>query len=263
MTEKKHKKKKILIIKMLTVTLIFINWLLYRFIVIQDSLPWDSAFPIKDYFQLYVLYPFTYFLSQHLFLRDALTIIASSLLDICIVTYLIVSIKKGTSWKPYITIGLFYFVRGTLIQTIFLFPIPDNYLMADPSFPSLSVSTERAADFFFSGHTGISFMFFLHYRDYGYKALKYFCLGLSMYEALYLVITRNHYSIDVIFGVICSYYCFTMGCKLAVLLDRYVPIFGRFDSVNKDSLRATPMNPTHDGNTYGVVTNGSSDVENI
>ena len=75
-------------------------------------------------------------------------------------------IKFGNSIKPLIAFLLFYGLRG-IIQTFFLLDYYPIYLFTYPGFTSLSVPSSRAADFFYSGHTGCAFLITLNFKEMG------------------------------------------------------------------------------------------------
>jgi hypothetical protein len=55
---------------------------------------------------------------------------------------------------------------------------------------------EFDGELFFSGHAGVPFLYFLLTRDK--RAVSLVCLGVSLMNGLGVLLTRNHYSIDVL-----------------------------------------------------------------
>jgi hypothetical protein len=85
---------------------------------------------------------------------------------------------------------------------------PEGYLWADPGFFSIAVSYLKTNDFFFSGHVGVPVIIGLEFKNMGIYSMFYFSLFTICFEAFTMVVTRGHYCIDLITGVIVAHYIY-------------------------------------------------------
>ena len=91
---------------------------------------------------------------------------------------------------------------------------PEGYNFEDPGVPSLTVSYLFTNDFFYSGHVGFPIIFALEYYRKGLNFMIIPCICVSLFESFTMIVTRGHYFIDLVFGVIFAHYSF----KIAVLV---------------------------------------------
>ena len=150
--------------------------------------------------------------------RNIMLIITGLLVDISMLTTFLFWIFKWTDWVIAYAIVLFYGVRGALILNIFQMTFPEGYNFQYPGFPSIAVCYLATNDFFYSGHIGFPIIFALEYNRKGEKYLTIPCLIISFLEGTMMVITRGHYSIDLIFGIIFAHYFY----KIALLIDPWM-----------------------------------------
>mmetsp|Transcript_25016 Transcript_25016/g.43908 ORF Transcript_25016/g.43908 Transcript_25016/m.43908 type:complete len:94 (-) Transcript_25016:883-1164(-) len=77
-------------------------------------------------------------------------------------------------------------------------------------------------DFFFSGHVGFTTFSALE----NYSLQKYRLAALATFstalEFFILVITRAHYTIDLITGIVVAHYCWIMSGRLSKRLDPHL-----------------------------------------
>ena len=88
-----------------------------------------------------------------------------------------------------------------------------------PGFFSLTVPYELTRDFFYSGHTGslcviVLEMFYINYRIM-------FCIGFLclIFMMNMLIITRVHYTIDVMAGLIFAFFYHKLASKFVKYID--------------------------------------------
>jgi hypothetical protein len=151
----------------------------------------------------------------------------SNILDVFFISFFILFVVKGNSWNPILHIILFYGVRNILVQQFFLFEIYDTYLFGDPGFPSIVVPFFRAPDFFYSGHAGCAVLTGLQFRDFGHPKLLYVGIIIAFYEGFIMCVTRAHYSVDIIFGMLIAHYIYFLSTKLSMYADKYLPVCGK------------------------------------
>jgi hypothetical protein len=217
-------KKRDILLRFIVVLLIGTFWIIYRMFYMNDhKSSWDYKYCFKDKILIKGLGDVTNYISQNLNLRDFLLISGSNLLDIFFLSFLIAFVKMGTSWRAITNFILFFGIRNLCVQSLILLEYYDTYLFQDPGFPSIVVPFQRAPDFFYSGHAGSAMILALQFEILGYVHLKYFGIFLSFYEGFVMMVTRTHYSIDVIFGMLMAHYTFFLSKPIAEFLDYHVP----------------------------------------
>lgn len=199
-------------------------WLLYRnFLQLSDN-KWDFIYCFEDRLLTKIFLNITNYISQNLYIRDFLLIASSGFLDIFMLCFMYVFVTNGYSWNPLIHMATFYLFRGFVVQSLVIMQIYDTYVFEYPGFPSLVVPYFRAADFFYSGHTGCALLLGMHMADMGYEEMRYVGLILSLFEGLVLTLLRIHYSIDIIFGLICSHYLYYIAKIISKYADDIFPM---------------------------------------
>ena len=77
-----------------------------------------------------------------------------------------------------------------------------------PGFPSIVVGYLQGSDFFFSGHCGfpiINMMEYIWMKKYWFAA---YCAFVDLVEIFLMTISREHYTIDIIVGIILAFVFF-------------------------------------------------------
>jgi hypothetical protein len=141
------------------------------------------------------------------------------------ISYIAVYVRIGNSWKGITNLLLFYGIRG-VIQNHITLNYYHTYLYTEPAFFSFFVPVFRSADFFWSGHCGITLIVSLQFRDWGYRRTFYIGLLISFWEGVVMTSIRAHYSIDIIFGWLIAHYTFWWSRPVADLLDKKFNVFG-------------------------------------
>jgi len=158
-----------------------------------------------------------YFAKNKIFLH-LLLIVSSFCVDLNLILMGLHWILFGKSIRLFIILFLFYFARN-VCQQIFQMRYPENYLWEYPGFPSLSVSYLKTNDFFYSGHIGFPTIFGFEHWKLQNKVLMIFCIFTALLEAFTMIISRGHYSIDLITGFVMGHYLTIIGSELS---DKYI-----------------------------------------
>ncbi len=109
------------------------------------------------------------------------------------------------------SVALFIFIRSGFIVFTHLAPFPERvYLDPTDIFRTLTYG----GDYFFSGHTGMSFLMALIYWQE--KRVRYYCLAVSGLLSIGVILGHLHYSIDVLAAFFITYSIF-------VLAQRFFP----------------------------------------
>jgi len=224
-------------IKISLVLVIYIIWIMCRIFV--DKSTKDNIIDLYCFKDVLIvgLTGLTNLISQSLEIRDFILIISGFLLDLYFFLFFLFFIKEGKSWKHVISLFLFYFIRGIIIQKLFLFNFYDTYLFIYPGFSSFVVPYYRSADFFFSGHAGIIVLIGLILRDYNQKFFFILSLFLATYEGFTLIVMRAHYVIDIIFGVMAGHYIYIISSVIGEYLDKVFPFWGEINNSNSNEYR--------------------------
>lgn len=204
-------------LKLICVIVLFLLFFIYRFFLDTGSIFREgnnSRYCFYDKWLLDYTKSVNIFASQNLWFRDIMMIFASNALDVLMISFLIYYVKNGGCRRTLLSLLMFYGLRG-ILQNFFLFSYYENYLFDHPGFISFVVPFYRAADFFYSGHCGCAFILALTFRDIGENKLYYFGLFVLFLQFFVMTsITRAHYSIDAIFGIIAAHYFYIFSEKI-------------------------------------------------
>lgn len=102
--------------------------------------------------------------------------------------------------------ALFIFIRSGFIIFTHLAPFPTRTSL-DPN--DIFQTLTYGGDYFFSGHTGMPFLFALIYWQE--KRVRYFCLGAAALLSAGVILGHLHYSIDVFAAFFITYGVFVMA----------------------------------------------------
>ncbi len=226
MTESvKLENTKFLTSKLILLLITLIPFIIYRiFSPDKESLNTNFPYAFNDKVLLIFFAPITKFLAEHLQVRDLVLLTGFLNLDILMLVFIAYYIKFGNSFKPFICFLIFYGIRA-ILQNFFLLDYYPLYLFTYPGFRSISVPTSRAADFFFSGHTGCAFLLSLNFRSWGENKLFYYGCFVTFLQMFVMTVVRAHYSIDVIFGLLIAHYVWILVNDYCELIDRIFPWF--------------------------------------
>jgi hypothetical protein len=155
--------------------------------------------------------------------RKTIVIISSFLIDLSIVSLAACWILYARSWRPLLTIGLFYSLRGTC-NAIFMMKYPDNIIWEYPGFPALSIPYHMSSDFFFSGHVGINLIAALELNRSRFFKLSYISFFGVFFQLFTMIAVRGHYVIDLVAGLIAAHYCNLISFQLVHLFDNVINI---------------------------------------
>ena len=152
------------------------------------------------------------------YFRNFLMIISSFLIDMSVLAIGICWILYSKTWRPLVSIGMFYLFRG-IVNASFAMKFPDNILWEYPGFPSFSVSYHKTSDFFFSGHVGINLIAAIELYRYGMTKISFLSFFGIFFQIFTMIVLRGHYSIDLIAGLIVAHYCDIISFKLVRFFD--------------------------------------------
>ena len=154
--------------------------------------------------------------------RNVMLIITGLFVDITMLITFYFWIFKWTDWIIAYAIVLFYGVRGIFILNTFQLTFPVGYNFFYPGFPSMAVCYLATNDFFYSGHIGFPLLFALEYHRKGENFFVIVNIFISILEGSMMLITRGHYSIDLIFGVIFAHYFYKISLMIEPIIQKYV-----------------------------------------
>ena len=198
-------------LKFFVISLLFFGYFLYRFFNSEDLELLNTSYCFYDKFLLNFTHSLNIYISQNLYLRDILLLFSANSLDILMISFFFHFIKNGRCVRSLLSLILFYSFRGCL-QHLFIFSFYKNYLFDYPGFISISVPFFRAADFFYSGHCGFALILTSSFKDSNESYFYYFGLFVIFLEfSIMTMITRAHYIIDAIFGLIFANYFYKIS----------------------------------------------------
>ena len=122
------------------------------------------------------------------------------------------------------SVALFIAIRSLFVILTHLAPFPDRTLIDSMSMSSIwvgsipfNIKTFLASfftgdDLFFSGHTGLPFLFALIFWDN--KISRWFCLLSSVFFGVVVLLGHLHYSIDVLAAFFITYTIYHIALKI-------------------------------------------------
>jgi hypothetical protein len=153
------------------------------------------------------------FLENNVYVKKRLILFSSLMIDVQMLLISYFWVFKFSSWRVFNTICIFYIFRG-IIQSLFQFCYPEGYLWEYPGVPSITVSYLKTNDFFFSGHVGLPVIIGCEFFKNDYFNLGVFAFLTCFVEFVTMIVTRGHYIIDLITGVLFAHYIY-------MIVDRY------------------------------------------
>ena len=138
-------------------------------------------------------------------------------------------------WRYGINVMLFYGIRYIMNESTRL-RTPDLLYFPYPGFPSVVVGYIQGSDFFFSGHCGfpiVSMMEFIWMKKYW---LAWYAAFVSCVEIFLMEISREHYTIDIIVGVIFSHYITILGRNLVKWVYDKIEFLNKLKIKNREEL---------------------------
>lgn len=145
--------------------------------------------------------------------RHALIIIGSLSVDIVFVFTVLYWVLFGKSWRLMVTYLMFSIVK-VFSQAVFQFELPDGYIWDDPGFPSLLVNYQKAPVFFYSSYVGVPVICGLEWRKNGCLFFMVVCFAVACFESFTVFVTRVHFSIDIISGIVFAHYFYILSDTL-------------------------------------------------
>ncbi len=114
-------------------------------------------------------------------------------------------------WLPFVmrALALFYLIRSAFMVLTHLGPIPEQTLINTDNFLLEHLTFKH--DYFFSGHTGLPFLFTLMF--WHRKWLRFFFLASSLAGGAAVLFGHLHYSIDVFAAFFITYGIFHIAQK--------------------------------------------------
>ena len=168
--------------------------------------------------------------------RIILTIIGSVLLDMVFIISFFYWSVYAVDWRFAINVILFYLLRG-IMQQILILGCPDLLYFKYPHFPSIVVSYIQGSDFFWSGHCGFPIVGMIEFIWMKKYYLAGFCAFVTFFEIFLMNNSREHYTIDIIFGIIFAHYISIHGRKWTTYLYNYFDYLNRLKLENKKEIK--------------------------
>jgi len=151
---------------------------------------------------------------------NALLIVSSAVID-AIGLFLLGSWIFGGSVRPFLALLLLLGQRQVM-QALCALPAPPNLLWHYPGFPSLFVTYNVANDYFFSGHTGIAVLGAVELAKLRKPWLTVLAVTVVMFEAVTVLVLRDHYTMDVFTGALAALWVATLSDAIAPRIDRWM-----------------------------------------
>ena len=210
-------------IKLLISSIIIILYAIFNNIqILKNSTPKNNCY--YDGILEWTLPLNSYFRSNDIY-RVIITITGSLLLDTVFIMNGIYWALYAVDWRYAANVMFFYFFRG-IVQQIIIFGYPDLLFFKYPNFPSIVVGYVQGSDFFFSGHCGFPILAMMEFFWLKKYFLAGFCAFVTIFETFLMINSREHYTIDIIIGVIFAHYISVHG---KIWINK---IYGYFNFLN-------------------------------
>jgi hypothetical protein len=142
----------------------------------------------------------------------------------------------AVDWRYGVNVLLFYGIRYIMNESTRL-ATPNLLYFPYPGFPSIVVGYLQGSDFFFSGHCGfpiVNMMEFIWMKKYWFAA---YCAFVCFVEIFLMIISREHYTIDIIVGVIFSHYISLHGRNWVKFIYDHIQFLNRLKMNNRKELK--------------------------
>lgn len=161
----------------------------------------DSLFKITEPLNLFVL---NNDIARHILLTST-----SVFVDVLVLFTIGNWIYKGRDYSLFLSIFSFYILRFCVLS-LFQLRFPEGYAFDYAYIPSLTVSYFKTNDFFYSGHVGFPVIFLCDYYDQRKELMVVLCLLFVLIEGAMMILTRRHYSFDLLFGILMGHYIYAI-----------------------------------------------------
>ena len=106
------------------------------------------------------------------------------------------------------------------IKAIWILPFPTFMVWRETPIPALFVPYDRTRDFYFSGHTGNTLIMTMEvFRLNLPLPIKIFAVCDVFYMMVMMIVSRAHYTIDIVGGLIFGQFSFYIGCMIVYYSD--------------------------------------------
>jgi len=115
----------------------------------------------------------------------------------------------------------FFFILRQFFQTLIVLPTPKGYLWRYPGFPSLVVPYNPANDFYFSGHIEFLTVAARELIKRKHWILFVGSLFAIFFNSMMIIITRIHYTIDVIDAIFVAWFAVDLAEMFSPKLEQF------------------------------------------
>jgi hypothetical protein len=132
---------------------------------------------------------------------------------------------------------------------------PEGFLWEYPGFPSLTVCYLKTNDFFYSGHVGFPVLAALEFSRHGKSGMAYFALFTMCLETMVMIVTRVHYIVDLLCGMIIAHYIYRIVDDYVHYVDNSWVSLG--DGGKRDARSSDPVELQYVVQENNMTTAGS------
>lgn len=168
--------------------------------------------------------------------RVFFSVIGSLLIDIIFLFSFFSWAIYSVDWRFGVNVMLFYGIRYIMNESARLC-IPDLVYFPYPGFPSIVVGYIQGSDNFFSGHCGfpiVNMMEYIWMKKYWFAA---YCAFVCTIEMFLMTINREHYTIDIIVGIIFAHYISIHGRNWVKFVYDHIKCLNRLKMNNRKELK--------------------------
>lgn len=204
------------------------------FVILVPEIPLE----MKDHSHIKTEAAYQFFLKNPE-IRKAIMNITAGIQDITLLAMIIGWGLTGTNWQPILSILSFYITKFVCTIT-FTLRAPEGYLWDELLYPSLTFSSKKEWNFFYSGLVGLNIIcsaYLKEYKNLVMRLLSYACCFNLILQVTFFIFIRSNYLIDIVSSAALGHYFVYLSKSLSKYADLiYCLSDNQSDLIGRDEL---------------------------
>lgn len=164
--------------------------------------------------------PINQFLQQHPGWTGVLLGIDSIIFDVSVL-FLLLKALFGPTFRPFVALLLFVFIR-LIMQVLCPLQPPPDMIWHKTLMPSLFQTYGTINDFFFSGHLGIAVLAVVELYRMHKPKLVWLGIALTFFLFCILILLRLHYTMDLYAGIVTALFLEFVAQRFSRHIDSWL-----------------------------------------
>lgn len=182
---------------------------------------------------------FNQFFIENPGLRSAILNFSAAIQDITLIAMVAGWTFTGRNWQPILALLSFYITKFVCTITFTLRP-PEGYLWDQLYYPSLTFSSKREWNFFYSGLVGLNIICSAYLKEYKssvMRFLSYVCCFNLLLQGTFFIFIRSNYLIDIVSSAALGHYFVYLSKSMSKYADLIYSLSeNQSDWVGRDEL---------------------------